>query len=399
MKNNDSVSLKKVFALILTMTFVLSIVLSGCTLGKDKDPVSTTDPSSLTDSPVAYIDPDSEVPGVSCPACGSLNVGDAKTQDDEHDEHYICYDCNCEWYVEDGTAYQIADNGEAVEMLTTKAPVYTTKKTTTTKSTAKSSQQNNGNQNGTSDKKPGVTTDDAAELVEFLATGEWLKYINWYIDEEGNITTEGDKGVLGFGYSTSEKCFYATGNAWQRNFGYSDFYDRTAPYILISYDTSKIYFIYDEKEWLIQLWKGQYGLVLLGAEVGVYNREKGSSSTYFNCAKDEERLPISLTLYQDNKTLFARKKALSWWMTGFVPGQMGVGAAVSSEYTRHLSMTTSIDFKDEAMKKAFVIGLKKCNFIYNNVDKTKRTIGFVEGSGTVPGTYSVSGNTVTLSWQ
>ncbi|MGN1169995.1 MAG: hypothetical protein ACI4RB_07725, partial [Acutalibacteraceae bacterium] len=128
MKNNDSVSLKKVFALILTMTFVLSIVLSGCTLGKDKDPVSTTDPSSLNDSPVAYIDPDSEVPGVSCPACGSLNVGDAKTQDDEHDEHYICYDCNCEWYVEDGTAYQIADNGEAVEMLTTKAPVYTTKK-------------------------------------------------------------------------------------------------------------------------------------------------------------------------------------------------------------------------------------------------------------------------------
>ena len=148
--------------------------------------------------------------------------------------------------------------------------------------------------------------------------------------------------MLGFGYSTSEKCFYATGNAWQRNFGYSDLYDKTSQYIVISYDTSRIYFIYQGKEWMIQLWKGQYGLVLLGAEVGVYNRPKGSSaSTYFECAEDEEMLPISLTLYQDNKTLFARKKKLSWWMTGFVPGQMGIGAAVSSEYTQHKGSSAS----------------------------------------------------------
>ena len=267
---------------------------------------------------------------------------------------------------------------------TTKPTQTTTRKTTTT----------------TTKNNSGVTTNDAAELVDFLATGEWLKYINWYIDEEGNITTDGDKGVLGFGYSTSEKCFYATGNAWQRNFGYSDLYDKTSQMAPICYDTSKIFFIYQGKEWMIQLWKGQYGLVLLGTEVGVYNRPQGSSSsTYFECADDSEMLPISLTVYQDNKALFARKKKLSWWMTGFVPGQMGEGAAVSSEFTKHLSVTTSIDFKDEAMRKAFVIGLKKCNFIYNNVDRTKRTIGFVEGSGTEPGTYSVNGNTVTLSWQ
>ena len=413
MKKTDSISLKKVFALIMAMTFVLSIALSGCTLGKDKDSVSTTDPSSSA-SPIAYIDPDSEVPGVNCPNCGSPNVGDAKTPNDEHDEHYICYDCDCEWYVENGTAYQIADSGEAVKMVTTKAPVYTTRRNKAPNNQANKNNAANTPKKTTSTtttttkKGSGITTNDAKELVKFLATGEWLKYINWYIDEEGNITTDGDKGVLGFGYSTSEKCFYATGNAWQRNFGYSDLYDKTSQLIAISYDTSKIFFVYEGKEWMIQLWKGQYGFVLLGAEVGVYNRPQGSSaSTYFECASDEEMLPIGLTLYKDGSQLFSRKPKNSWWMTGFVPGQMGVGAMVGSKYTKTLSATTKITFKDEAMRKAFVIGLKKCSYIYNNVDgmnaqdvnKGKRTISFVEGSGTVPGTYSVSGNTVTLSWQ
>ncbi|MGN1479144.1 MAG: DUF4474 domain-containing protein [Acutalibacteraceae bacterium] len=407
MKNTGSISLKKALALILAMTFVLSVVLSGCTLGKDKDSSTTTDPSSSTASPIAYIDPDSEVPGVNCPACGSPNVGDAKTQNDEHDEHYICYDCNCEWYVEDGTAYQIADSGEAVKMVTTKAPVYTTRRTTT-RVTNKPVATKSSTTTTTTKKGSTITTDDAKELAKFLATGEWLKYINWYIDEEGNITTDGDKGVLGFGYSTSEKCFYATGNAWQRNFGYSDLYDKTSQLIAISYDTSKIFFVYEGKEWMIQLWKGQYGFVLLGAEVGVYNRPQGSSSsTYFDCASDDELLPIGLTLYKDGSQLFSRKQKDSWWMTGFVPGQMGVGAMVGSKYTKTLSTTIKITFKDEAMRKAFVIGLKKCSYIYNNVDgmdaqdvnKGKRTISFVEGSGTVPGTYSVSGNTVMLSWQ
>ena len=159
---------------------------------------------------------------------------------------------------------------------------------------------------------------------------------------------------------------------------------------------------------MIQLWKGQYGLVLLGAEVGVYNRPQGSNgSTYFECADDNERLPISLTLRRNGSPLFVRSQKLSWWQTGFVPGQLGVGVMVGSTHTKTLDLTTSITFKDENMRKAFVIGLKKCSYIYNNVDgmdgrneaKGKRAISFTEGNGSTPGTYAVNGNTVTLSWQ
>ena len=39
---------------------------------------------------------------------------------------------------------------------------------------------------------------------------------------------------------------------------------------------------------MIQFWKGQYGLVLIGAEVGLYNRkENATASSYYDCVTDE----------------------------------------------------------------------------------------------------------------
>lgn len=398
-------------ALLCAGVLTFSFVLSGCSLsGKKKNSDENITNSQPSTEALNYIDPDSGTSTITCPACGSANVEEVQDQDKKYDQHYVCFDCNCEWYVEDGTAYQIADDGAVV-------PITTKTASNSGGGTANAVRPNNntrpsGSKTTTTTTAPSkgskLTIKDAAELTKWLATGEWLKYIKWYIDPDGNITTDGDKGVLGFGYSTKEKCFYATGNAWQRNFGYSDLYDKTSQLIAISYDTSKIFFIYGGKEWMIQLWKGQYGLVLIGAEVGVYNRPQGSNgSTYFECADDNERLPISLTLRRNGSPLFVRSQKLSWWQTGFVPGQLGAGVMVGSTHTKTLDLTTSITFKDEDMRKAFVIGLKKCSYIYNNVDgmdgrneaKGKRAISFTEGNGSTPGTYAVNGNTVTLSWQ
>ena len=397
-------------ALLCAGVLTFSFVLSGCSLsGKKKNSDENTTNSQPSTEALNYIDPDSGTSTITCPACGSANVEEVQDQDKKYDQHYVCFDCNCEWYVEDGTAYQIAEDGAVV-------PITTKTASNSGGGTANAVRPNNTRPSGSKatttttapSKGSKLTIKDAAELTKWLATGEWLKYIKWYIDPDGNITTDGDKGVLGFGYSTKEKCFYATGNAWQRNFGYSDLYDKTSQLIAISYDTSKIFFIYGGKEWMIQLWKGQYGLVLLGAEVGVYNRPQGSNgSTYFECADDNERLPISLTLRRNGSPLFVRSQNLSWWQTGFVPGQLGVGVMVGSTHTKTLDLTTSITFKDENMRKAFVIGLKKCSYIYNNVDgmdvrneaNGKRAISFTEGNGSTPGTYAVNGNTVTLSWQ
>lgn len=426
MKNEKTVSAKRITALLCAFVLAFTGCFAGCKVSKskrkDKDKTTTT---STTAESLQYYDGTVEAGatnGVICPSCGMGNVEDALLAGETYDAHFICLDCSCEWYVQDGTAYQIIDEeGHTAPVATQKVipSQYQPNKPNPNLGTKVNPNNNNNQTKPTTPAKPDnnikIDPKKAAELVKFLATAEWLKYFKWYIDKDGNITTEGDKGAFGFAYSSQDKCFYAANNAWQRNFGYSNLYDQTSEAIAISYDTIRTYFIYENKEWMIQLWKGQYGFVLLGSEVGVYNRPQGSSaSTYFNCVTDDERLPISLTLKNDGKTLFSRKQQPSWWMTGFVFGQLGVGALVTSKYTKKLSQTTTITFKDEQMRKAFVYGLENVKFIFNNSDYPadaangnknpgQRAYGFDQGSGTTStvgrGTYSVSGNSVTLTWQ
>ncbi len=262
---------------------------------------------------------------------------------------------------------------------------------------------------------PELTTDDYTKIDDYIEKEKDSRLIKWYIDPNGNITTEGDKGVLGFGYSTDEYCFYATGNAWQRNFGYTAVYDAVSELIAISYDTIRIYFTYDNKEWMIQLWKGQYGFVLEGAEIGVYNRKKGAGiGSFYNCASNEDRLDISLIMKDKNKLRINRKPQTSWWMTGFVPGRLGLGAGVTSKYTKDLTVTTTITLKDATMRDAFVEGINNVSYIVNNVDYAydissgkrnpgERSYRFIQGSPEAvtveSGTFSTDKNSVTLTWR
>ncbi len=415
--NNTGISARRITALLCVLVFVLSLALTGCQIGStDEGKTTTTEPTAS--QALEYVDPNQ---GVVCPKCGSSNTDDAWREGEEYDEHFICYDCEYEWYILNGVAYEIKDNGQSATI-----PNYTYRPNSNSGSSG-----NKGNNKTTTTTKPTTTASttkgedtfmfDGKEYTyeqfwkEIVLTGKILNYLNFYIDEEGNITTEGDKGVLGFAYSTKDKCFYASGNAWQRDYGYNELYDKTSQLIAISYDTINVYFPYKNKEWMVQFWKGQYGMVLLGAEIGVYNRSLKASASdsgvvnHYNAVSDGERLPISLTLYQNDKILFSRSQQPSWWQTGFVFGQLGVtgGVLVGSKYTDDLKVTTAITLKDEEMTNAFVTGLKAVSRIYNNVDAMNanntsagyRSFSFREGDGVTPGTYSVSGNTVKLAWK
>ena len=75
--------------------------------------------------------------------------------------------------------------------------------------------------------------------------------------------------IAGFSYDAQKDLFYSTKNAWQKNFGYTHLYDVAAPIFRMIIDTEPIKFFYDNKNWLITFWKGQYGIVT-GAEIGIY---------------------------------------------------------------------------------------------------------------------------------
>ena len=74
---------------------------------------------------------------------------------------------------------------------------------------------------------------------------------------------------FGFIYISEEDVFYTAKNAWQKNMGYTYFYDELAPLFNMILDTERVCFKYNNYSWLITFWKGQYG-ICTGAEIGVY---------------------------------------------------------------------------------------------------------------------------------
>ncbi len=165
-----------------------------------------------------------------------------------------------------------------------------------------------------------------------------------------------DRGVFdsGFGYNAHSHTFYAMNDCWQRQFGFMPLYDIGGKFIGYDYITRRIFFDYGGKEWMIQIWKGNYHWnFLIGAEIGIYNRPEGTiNGLFFECAEDEEMMPISMRLYDSEKVYVDRPANLTWWMTGFI-----------LSFERHnpynLTLDSTFEFPNEEMCNAFVKAAKR----------------------------------------
>ncbi len=222
----------------------------------------------------------------------------------------------------------------------------------------------------------------------------------WYDPATGKVTNEDGSGLLGFAYDSREHVFYATNNAWQRNFGYTVIYDIAAPVAICWFDTSRIFFKYDNKDWMIQLWKGQYGWVLIGAEIGLYYRDfddtlvDENGALYYECADDEMLIKMSMSLYRNGQLQFSRGQQYSWWLTGFVPGAL-TGWGTSPQATKELTLDATLTFTDAEMLEAFLGGLENVDKVEHNFSFTSRDFKFVKGQN-----YQINRakNSVTFTW-
>lgn len=166
--------------------------------------------------------------------------------------------------------------------------------------------------------------------------------------ETGQVTGRNDKGVvdLGYNFSIPELLVYTPVNVWMRDYGFCLAYDLFAyASPIFFYETRRFKFEYDGLEWMIQIWKGNY-IISNGAEIGVYNRKKGSLGTYYDCANDEQMLEMSMQLYHGKDLLFEREPQLHWWMNGFQISDTLYSA-------RSMTLKSSLTMKDEAMLNAF----------------------------------------------
>lgn len=203
-----------------------------------------------------------------------------------------------------------------------------------------------------------------------------------------------DRQVLSYKYSYKDDYYYTNDKrCWQQSFGFSKFYDLVAPYILLEYDYVRVYFTYEGKDWMIQLWKGQYGMVFYGAETGVYTKKHSDSApgvfTVYQCAKEGDWLDMDMTMYHDTTGLgtyqreFTREYGRYWWCTGFKRGHLRV-----EEPARELRTTGTITLKSEEMTTLFTEGLLQCGFT-----------ALAPGSALKPDTFWVDGNSVHYMWQ
>lgn len=179
-----------------------------------------------------------------------------------------------------------------------------------------------------------------------------------------------DIAEAGFAYEINGDYFYSLMNCWQREVGYCRLYDEAAPLFNMIMDCEPVTFSYGGKRWLIELWKGQYGITT-GAEIGIYNTEREDINTdqfkgvFYENISDSERLKISFVLRKNGKVIL-RRKDIHWWLTGFKLGEFSKPDS--------LTMDAKITFPNGEMKAAFVAALQELGYRKKEFSAGRRTV-------------------------
>lgn len=170
----------------------------------------------------------------------------------------------------------------------------------------------------------------------------------FYNQKTGDFHGNSDSGMadIGYNFDINDMVVYATLNCWMRDYGFCVGYDMISYALpLFSYETRRFQFNYNDREWMIQIWKGNY-VITNGSEVGVYTRDKGSLGTYYNCASDDEMLNMSMQLYHGDELIIDVKEQPHWWANGF--------KLADTLYTpSSMTLKFTVEMKDNDMLKAF----------------------------------------------
>lgn len=161
---------------------------------------------------------------------------------------------------------------------------------------------------------------------------------------------------FGYRYLPCQDIFISTFDAWQRKFGYTRSYDCYAPFFNMVFDSEPVYFDYDGRTWLIELWKGQYG-INTGAEIGIYCADKiippeKRNRTLFHTVANEDIPNFTMNLKRSKNKNVQEIASLSmphWWLAAFCMG------CFSKPHELH--MDCCISFSDCGMASAFADAL------------------------------------------
>lgn len=159
---------------------------------------------------------------------------------------------------------------------------------------------------------------------------------------------------FGFSYEPYQDIFYSLMYPWQRELGYCKLYDEASAALSMIIDCEPVTFEYNNRKWLIEFWKGQYGMNT-GGEVGIYYSTGSTinipgifNGIFYRCVEDEDCINMSFALRKKGNLLLTRS-GYHWWLTGFKLGEFSKPS--------ELSMDVMLDLYDRRMAYTFVNAL------------------------------------------
>ena len=176
---------------------------------------------------------------------------------------------------------------------------------------------------------------------------------------------------FGYTYIPSLDIFSSQIDAWQRSFGYTALYDKTAHRFHMVFDCLPVHFDYNNKTWLIEFWKGQYG-INTGAEAGIYYsdhilEESEYDTTLFESVSNPDMPVFSFQLFRHGIQI-AELSRQHWWLTAFLLGCFSQSA--------DLHMRIGVTFRNHTMRDAFVKGLIRTGYAQNDIQLSCNTVLF-----------------------
>lgn len=195
--------------------------------------------------------------------------------------------------------------------------------------------------------------------------------------EEKAAALNKDLEPFGFAYDVNQDMVYSVMDSWQREMGYCRLYDEAALAFNMAIHSEPILFRYNNRRWLIEFWKGQYGMTT-GGEIGIYVTDKEDISVpgvfegpFFECVSDEERILMQYVLYKDRQPVLYRRE-LHWWLTGFDVGRF--------TNPNRLSMDIRLTFPNRTMLQAFVKGLEEAGYEEDSYQVLRNTVQIYFGN-------------------
>ncbi len=219
------------------------------------------------------------------------------------------------------------------------------------------------------------------------------------IEHEGTIVNKllSERPVLTYRFDTNYGGFYYNDDkiSWQQYVGFGKVYDYFAPMVAMEYDYLRVFFPYDNKEFMLEFWKGRYG-EFIGCEVGIYHRNNvlglDRDTAMFACAKEKYWPVMDMGFYrqqqegdapEDYKLEFRRAVDEYWWCTGFIPGEVR-----ELRPADELRIEATLTFIDREMADSAAAGMREAGLTEVMTTENMPIDSFCQ-----------NGNSISFSWQ